>query len=477
MVDEALGFLGSVRERPAWRPTPDELRARFEAPLPRAGAGPEAAYRAFLEDVRPWPLGNIHPRFWGWVCGTGTPLTALAGLLAGSANTSVAGFDCAATLVEEQTVRWLRELLGFAPGGFGLLVSGGSVANLTALAVARRVQAEHDVLEDGVAAAPRPSVVYASADTHGSVRRALELLGLGRGALRAIEVDGNRRIQVGALERAIQADRDAGRHPEIVVGNAGTVASGAVDDLEALADLCSHEGLWLHVDGCIGAPAWLCAEARPLLKGLQRADSLAVDLHKWLYMPFSAGCVLMRSEDEARATFADGASYLVRTQGGTRGHARWSGDLGIELTRPDRALPLWLSLREHGSERFARMIAKNLAQARHLAQRVAREPELELLAPAPLNVVTFRFLPRGVDPGARGERLDALNAALAVRVQESGVAVPSTTVLDGRLGVRVAITNHRSRISDFDVFVDALLALGRELAAAPMQRPEQRGGS
>ena len=295
MVDEALGFLGSVRERPAWRPTPDELRARFDAPVPRAGEGPEGAYQAFLADVRPWPLGNVHPRFWGWVCGTGTPMTALAGLLAGSANTSVAGFDCAATLVEEQTVRWLRELLGFGPG-FGLLVSGGSVANLTGLAVARRVQAEHDVLEDGVAGAPRPPVVYASADAHGSVRRALEVLGLGRSALRTIEVDGARRIQVGALERAIQADRDAGRHPEIVVGNAGTVATGAVDDLEALADLCCHEKLWLHVDGCIGAPAWLCAEGRPLLKGLQRADSLSVDLHKWLYMPFSAGCALQALE-------------------------------------------------------------------------------------------------------------------------------------------------------------------------------------
>ena len=472
MVDEALGFLATARERPAWRPTPPELHDRFRSPVPLQGAGPEAAYRAFLEDVRPWPLGNIHPRFWGWVCGTGTPLTALAAMLSASANTSGAGFDCAATLVEEQTVRWLRELLGFPPGGFGLFVSGGSVANLTALAVARRVQAEHDVLAEGAAAAPRAPVVYASRDTHGSVRRAVELLGLGRSALRAIDVDADRRIRVDELERAVRADRDAGRHPEIVVGNAGTVTSGAVDDLAALADLCAREGLWLHVDGCIGAPAWLCAEARPLLEGLQRADSLSFDLHKWLYMPFSAGCVLLRSEEEARDTFADGASYLARTQGGTRGHARWFGDLGIELTRPDRALPVWMSLREQGSERFGHMIAKNLAQARYLAQRVSREPELELLAPAPLNVVTFRYLPRGAAPGARGGALDELNAALAVRIQESGVAVPSTAVLDGRLGLRVAITNHRSRMSDFDVFVEALLALGRELAAAAPQASE-----
>jgi glutamate/tyrosine decarboxylase-like PLP-dependent enzyme len=368
------------------------VRERVTAPLPRRGEGAEAAWRAFEHDVQPWPLGAAHPRFGGWVAGDGTPIAALASLLAAADHSSVAGFDCAATLVEEQTVAWLRELLGFPAGGFGLLTSGASLANLTGLAIARHVLAEHDVNAEGVAGAPRPMVVYASGETHGSVRRALELMGMGRGALHAVAIDERRRMRTDELVRAIAADRAAGRLPAVVVGNAGTVSTGAVDDLDALADVCARERLWFHVDGAIGAPAWLAEEGRTVLAGMQRADSLAFDLHKWLFMPFGTGCILFRSEREAHAAFADGASYLTHTAGGPRGHARWFGDLGPELTRPNRALPVWMALRAHGADAFAAAIAKNFAQARHLERRIADEPELELAAPVMLNVVAFRYV-------------------------------------------------------------------------------------
>ena len=474
MVDASLAALRDVREKGAWRPTPAALHERFRSPLPRRGEGAEAAWQAFERDVAPWPLGATHPRFWGWVAGDGTPIAALAGLLAAADHSSVAGFDCAATLVEEQTVAWLRELLGFSADGFGLLTSGASHANLTGLAIARHVMAEHDVNAEGAAAAPRPLTVYASRETHGSVRRALELMGMGREALRAVPIDERRRMRTDELARAIAADRAAGRLPAVVVGNAGTVSTGAVDDLDALADVCARERLWFHVDGAIGAPAWLAEEGRAVLAGMQRADSLAFDLHKWLFMPFGTGCILFRSEREAHAAFADGASYLKPTAGGPRGHARWLGDLGLELTRPNRALPVWMALRAHGADGFARAIAKNLAQARHFARRIAAEPELELAAPVMLNVVAFRYVPRD---GRGDAEVDALNTDLAVRVQESGAGVPSTTSVDGRFALRVAITNHRSRVEDFDAFTDALLAEGRALAAETAHAGRGTGGA
>jgi aromatic-L-amino-acid/L-tryptophan decarboxylase len=461
MVDDALTFLRDVRERPAWRPTPEALRRRFEAPLPRAGAGLEAAYEAFRSDVLPYPLGNVHPRYWGWVTGTGTVGAALGELLTGALNSSGTGFDCASTLAEEQVILWLRDMLGFPPATRGLLLSACSMATLTGLAIARHVRSGFDVTRRGLRAAPAAPALYASTEVHSSVRRAVELLGWGRDALRLVPVDGERRMRVDELERAVERDRTAGAAPLVVVGTAGTVNTGAVDDLEGLAEVAARQDLWLHVDGAFGALAWLCEELRPALRGLQRADSLAFDLHKWMHAPFAVGCCLFRSEAEALATFGDGASYLQRTPGGPRSHPRWFADEGPELTRPARAIKVWMSFIEHGVDRFGRMIAKNVAQTRHLAQRIAAHPRLELLGTGPLNVLCFRYAHAGLE----AEALDGLNATILRRVQESGVAVPSHTVLEGRFALRVAITNHRTRQEDVDVLVRSVVAIGDELAA------------
>jgi len=473
MVDDSVDFLRDVRERPAWQPTPEALKQRFAAPLPRAAAGAEAAYAAFQRDVAPYPLGNVHPRFWGWVAGTGTPGAALAELLAGTINSSGAGFDCSATLVEEQVIAWLRDMLDFPPETGGLLPSSCSMATLTALAIARHVKSGFDVARLGLRGAQKAPLLYASTETHSSVRRAVELLGWGSDALRLIPVDAERRMRIDLLELEIARHRSAGYAPLAVIGTAGTVNTGAVDDLDALADVCEREDLWLHVDGAFGAAAWLCEELRPTLHGLQRADSLAFDLHKWLHMPFAVGCCLFRSEQEALATFGDSSSYVARMRGGPRGHPRWFGDEGPELTRPARAIKVWMSLIEHGTDRFGHMIAKNVAQTRHLEQRVVEHPSLELLGSGPLNVLCFRYTRPGLDEPA----LNELNDELLLRVQESGIAVPSHTVLEGRFALRVAITNHRTRQEDLDVFLEQVITLGDELAERITGQTTETGGS
>jgi glutamate/tyrosine decarboxylase-like PLP-dependent enzyme len=460
MVDDMLTYLQTVRERPVWQPIPGAVKDHLDRPLPLEPQAPEAVYQEFLDYVLPHPLGNIHPRFWGWVIGTGTPLGALAELLAATMNPNLGGANHVANLVERQVVEWCKAMLGFPAGASGLLVSGGSMANLVGLTVARNTRAGFDVRRDGVAAAPQPLVLYASSETHTSVHKAVELLGLGGQALRLIPVDAEFRIDLAALEGAIAADRAAGRRPFCVVGNAGTVNTGAFDDLSALAELCRREGLWFHVDGAFGALAVLAPGLDELAAGMDRADSLAFDLHKWLYMPIEIGCVLVRREADHRGAFSLTPEYL--SHGGERGMAggaTWFSDYGVQLTRGFRALKAWMSFKAYGVRRYGRLIHQNVDQARYLVGLVDAAPGLERLAPAPLNIVCFRYNPGGLDDAA----LNALNQELLIRLHESGLAGPSYTTLNGRYALRAAITNHRSTREDFDVLVREVIRLGGEL--------------
>jgi aromatic-L-amino-acid decarboxylase len=459
MVDDALDYLRTVRERPVWRsPSPDS-RTRLQEPLPRAGQGYESAYRDFVEHVLPYPTGNIHPRFWGWVIGTGTPFNALTEMLAATLNPNVSGFDDGASLVEDRVLAWFKEAMGFPAEASGVLVSGGSMANLVGLAVARHVQAPFDVRRRGQSASPRPMVLYASLEVHSSVKKAAEILGLGSDALRLVPVDAEYRIDLYALRDAIADDRKAGLQPFCVVGTAGTVNTGATDDLAALADLCEREELWLHVDGAFGALAAFSPVLRKRLSGMERADSLAFDPHKWGYFPIEVGCVLVREAQDHRAAFATAAAYLAAGEGGVAGRVDRFADRGMQLSRGFKALKVWMGLKAEGTDKLGRLIEQNVDQAAYLAARVRETPELELLAPAPLNVVCFRY--RG---GAEGD-LDRLNKSIIVRLHESGVAVPSYTVLDGRYAIRVCITNHRTQTSDLDLLVHEVVRLGRELSA------------
>ncbi len=466
MVDDLFDYLRTVRERRPWTSVPAETRARFTRPLPHAPADPAAIYAEFREHVLPYPSGNIHPRFWGFVMGTGTPLAALAEMLAAGMNPNVSGFDDSATLVEGQVIAWLRASLGFPAAAGGLLVSGGSLANLVGLTVARNSRAGFDVREKGLHAAPRPLVLYASRETHSSVRKAVETLGLGRESLRLLPVDSDYRVDLAALRAAIVADRAACLQPFCIVGNAGTVNTGATDDLVALADLAQGEKLWLHVDGAFGALAAWSPELRAQVAGLERADSLAFDLHKWGYVPYEAGCVLVRDGTLQRSAFDVTAAYLAPAGGGLAPEGPKLSDLGPQLSRGFRALKVWMALQEHGLDKLARLIRQNVAQAAYLAELVRAQPELELGAPVPLNIVCFRYRGRPGQPGALGdEALNELNSALLVRLHEDGIAVPTYTRLGGRYLLRVAITNHRSRREDFEVLVHEVLRLGRELHA------------
>ncbi|MEJ7812833.1 MAG: pyridoxal-dependent decarboxylase [Gemmatimonadaceae bacterium] len=463
MVDDMMGYLQTVRDRPAWTPIPKDVKASFRAPVPREPEGAERAYEAFRTAVLPYPTGNIHPRFWGWVMGTGTPLGVLAEMLAAAMNPNVWGGEQSATYVEAQVLDWCKTMLGVPASASGLLVSGGSAANLVCLAVARDAMAGDDVARRGIAALPGRPVVYCSTETHNSVEKAVALLGLGTGALRKLPATAAYTLDVAALAAAISADRARGDVPLCVVANAGTVNTGAVDDLERVADVAAEHGVWMHVDGAFGALAALSPALRPLLRGLERADSVAFDLHKWLYMPYEVGCALIRRADAHRRAFAPPAGYLAHDTRGAASGEHWFGELGIELSRGFRALKVWMSLKEHGADRYARQIEQNVAQARYLAALVEASPELELAAPVSLNVVCFRARA----PHATGsEAQDALNREILLRIHERGVAVPSATTLAGRYTIRVAITNHRSRREDFDTLVAAARDLARELTRA-----------
>lgn len=459
MLDDMLSYLETLRERPVWQPMPDEVRARFRQPLPVEGEGEAAAYQDFRELVQPYPLGNIHPRFWGWVIGTGTPFAMLAEMLAAGVNPNLGGGDHAANDVEQQVIDWCKQMLGYPAEASGLLVSGGSMANLVGLAVARNARAEIDVRQDGVHAAPREMVLYASRETHSSNSRAAELLGLGRAALRLVPVNDDFEIDIAALQGMIAADRAAGRYPFCVIGHAGTVNTGATDDLNTLADLCEREGLWFHVDGAFGALAALSPELAPRVAGMERADSLAFDMHKWMYLPIEVGCVLVRDQAAHLSTFSVTPDYLAHGTRGAHAGGPWFSEYGLQLSRGFRALKVWMSFKAHGLDTFRRLIEQNVAQAQYLAGLVDGEPELERLAPAPLNIVCFRYNPGGLDDA----QLDVLNEELLVRLHESGTALPSYTRLGGRYVIRAAITNHRSRREDFDVLVQEVLRLGRGL--------------
>ena len=461
MIDDMFGHLASVRARPVWRPVPEEVRARLDdAPLPLDPSDAAEVYEEFKRDVLPFPTGNTHPRFWGWVMGTGTPLGMLADMLASGMNPNVPGYDQSAALVERQVIKWLAEMLGMPEGTSGLLLSGGTMANIIGLTIARNARAGYDVRARGLQhAGAQRLALYASTEVHSCSQKGAELLGLGNESLRRVPVNGQYQIDLEALRRAVARDRADGLRPFCVIGNAGTVNTGATDDLAALAAFCREEGLWFHVDGALGALAVLSPSLKAAVAGLEEADSVAIDLHKWMYLPFEVGCVLVRDSHEHREAFSLTPSYLSPTKRGVAVGGLSFADLGLQLSRGFRALKVWMSLKAHGARTFGRLIEQNVRQAAHLAGLVESHARLELLAPVPLNVVCFRFKAEGLSEA----ELNALNEEILLRVQESGLAVPSSTRLGGAFAIRVAITNHRSRLADFDLLVKAVADAGEAL--------------
>ena len=457
-VDDAIAHLSGVRNRPAWQHPPPAVRDHFNQPLPQGPAALAQVYAEVVEFVRPYPMGNIHPRFWAWFMGAGNFAGALGDFLAAVDGSNLGGGNTAPALLDRQVVRWLREMVGLPESASGTLTSGGSAANLVALTVARNAKAGVDVRAEGIGALPKPLRFYASDQVHSCHQKALEILGLGHQALRLVPTDAAFRLDIAALEAAIADDRARGFEPAAVIASAGTVNTGAVDDLQAVGALCRREGLWFHVDGCIGALLRIAPVHSHLVAGIDAADSVALDPHKWLHAPFEAGCALVRDARLHYGTFALHPEYLEEHPRGVAG-AEYLFDYGIELSRGFKALKVWMALKEHGVEKFGRLIDQNIAQAQYLAGLIEAEPRLEMMAPVPTNIVCFRHRL----PGASETALKAFNTEIMLRLQEAGTATFSDTTLLGRHSLRVAIANHRTRQADLDLLVGEVLRVGADL--------------
>ena len=459
-VDLAIDHLRGQRDGPVWRATPDAVKRQLAAPAPTAAQSLDALVAEFRRDILPYGTGNVHPRFFGWVHGAGNLAGALGEMLAAVMNCNVGGRDHVAVYVERQVVDWCKAMFAFPATSSGLLTSGTSMGTVIALAVARNEKAGADVQRNGAGAAPRPITAYASREVHGANEKAFDLLGLGAAALRRVAVDAHFRIRIDELPRQIAADRAQGLAPAIVIASAGTVNTGAIDDLEALASLCRAEGLWLHVDAAFGGLAVLVPEFRARLAAIAQADSVAFDFHKWLQVPYDAGCVLVRDEAAHRRSFSARGEYLAE---GTAlaGGDPWFCEYGPELSRGFRALKVWFTVKAYGMDRLAAVIAQNCRQARHLGAAIAAVPELELMAPVDLNIVCFRFCAPDLSAAAQ----DRLATEIVATLQTAGIAAPSTTRIAGRTAIRVCLTNHRTRTEDLDLLVRETVRIGHALAA------------
>ena len=460
MLDDMLGYMETVREFPVWQVIPDEVRARYRETLPSQPTPLAQVHAEFMASILPFAARNAHPGFLGWVQGGGTAVGMLAEMLAAGLNTNAGGRDQIPLEVEKQVTQWMRGLFSFPSAASGLFVTGTSMANLLAVLIARDARLGPDVRRRGVTSCAHKLTAYASIAVHGSVGRALDFAGLGSEALRLIAVDGRQRIDLAALEQAICADRALGLTPFLVVGTAGTVDTGAIDDLDGIAELGARHQLWFHVDGAYGALAMLAPALAPRLKGIERADSLAFDFHKWAQVPYDAGFILVRDGERQQQAFASSCAYLMREQRGLSAGSPWPCDLGPDLSRGFRALKTWATLKVYGTNAIGAVIQRSCELACYLESRILNSTELELMAPVELNIVCFRYR------CAADQQADQLNRQIVIQLQEAGAVAPSATMIGGRLSIRAAIVNHRTSQAEMDTLVAATLAAGRTLRRA-----------
>jgi glutamate/tyrosine decarboxylase-like PLP-dependent enzyme len=447
-LDEMIDHLQTIEDRPVWQVAPSQVRERFDRPLPRKPRDLAHVLADFSSDIKPYATGNTHPLFMGWVHGAGTPVGMLAEMLAAGLNANCGGRDHIGLDVERQMVRWFAEAFGFPREASGVFVTGTSMANFLGLLVARSEALGHGVRASGLRAASAQLTAYASAQAHGCIAQALELSGIGSGNLRLVPVEASGAMRVDLLELAIADDRRLGRLPFLIIGSAGTVNTGAIDDLDRIAGIAEKEGLWFHVDGAFGALAALSKSLRPRLAGIERAQSIAFDLHKWAHVPYDAGFLLVRDGGAHRRAFANPAAYLQRTPRGLGAGEIWPCDLGPDLSRGFRALKAWFTFETLGADRIGASIEHCCLIAKHLEERLQQLPQFEMVAPVALNIVCFRV--RGAS--------DEVQKAVVMDLQERGVAVPSLTTLDEQTVIRTAIVNHRTTTGHADRFLAHLIA-------------------
>jgi len=461
MVDDLIDYWKGIREEKIWRPIPEEVKAFLDQPIPENGQMPQEVYQEFKQYIFPYNKGNVHPRFFAWIQGTGTPLGSFADLLASGMNPNAAIGEHSAMYVDRQVVNWCKELMNFPSEASGILVSGGSMANITALTVARNSFGEEKIRQKGLKAASAQLLIYCSVETHSCIQKAAEIIGIGTDGVRKIGVNERFELDVELLKAQLEADMMAGFLPFCLVGTAGTVNTGAIDPMDELLEISKAYGLWFHVDGAYGALAKLDPIYAPALKAIEEADSLAFDLHKWLYVPYEVGCTLIRDAKKHRDAFAITPNYLLREERGLAGGLDSINNYGFELSRGFKALKVWMSLKEHGRAKYAFMIAQNNRHAAYLAELVTQHPNLELMAPVSMSITCFRM----VYPGLGEEDLRELNREILLCLQEEGIASPSSTILNGKFTLRVANVNQRTRKEDMELLVREVLRIGMQKIA------------
>jgi aromatic-L-amino-acid decarboxylase len=452
-IDILTEQLASVQEAPTRQPVPDDLRERFlHQPLPETEHEPAALIESFAQNVLPYPMGNSSPRFFAWVNSPPAPLGILAELLAAGLNPSVAGGDHAATYIEHAALKWLRTIMGYPAESGAVLCSGGSVATLIGLTAMRYVKTGGQIRKTGFQNSDAPMVIYTSTQGHSCIQKAVEILGFGSEYLRKIPVDSDYRMDITALKAQIQADREAGLHPVCVAASAGTVNTGAIDPLDAIADVCAAEGLWFHVDGAYGGVGILADQTTGLYRGIERADSLGIDPHKWLYMPIECGCAFVRDAQIMRETFSLVPPYLRDDTA-----MPWFSEFTIQQTRGFKALKLWMVMQQIGVEGYRELISHDIQMARALQAKIQERPDFELVAHGPLSITCFRYCPTGV------EDANKLNKQAAEIVQREGKAFLTTTELNGQTVLRACIVNFRTKETDLDILLDAIAEAGQRV--------------
>lgn len=463
MLDDQIDYLKNIRNQPYFPPTEEAVKA-LTTPLSNQGEGEEEVYNLFKEHIVPASFKWTRPDFWGMVIGTGSPYGMLIDMAISGLNSGSAGV----MFVNHQAIDWIKELLEYPKEAGGVFVSGGSEANFTGLAVARNKKADVDMKTKGMQNVSRLMTLYCSKEAHDCLDRSVELLGLGNEALRWIPTNENHQMDIHALEKEIQKDRENGFNPFCVVGTAGTVHTGAFDDLNSIADLCKKENLWFHIDGAFGSWVKLSKTHKHLADGLGRADSLAVDLHKWMNMPFAIGCTLVKDRLAHFSTFVYGhdAEYLktgMRVHGDAVNNVL---NLSLALSRPDYGSKVYMLLRAYGRDKYSNLVQQNIDQIIYFAELIRKEPNMETTVPVFSNVVCFRY----VNDELNESDIEKLNRMILGELWKINLWMISDDTINGKYMLRVCNVNHRSKYSDFDVLVKNITTIGETLAKEIISR-------
>jgi aromatic-L-amino-acid/L-tryptophan decarboxylase len=458
MLDNVFDYTENIRNQHTLPLTPQAIEEICTS-LSEDGEGEERVYEIYQHSILPYTLALTSPKMWGAVVGQGSPYGMLVEMLRAGIN-GAQEFSFAEAKVNLQVIEWIKELLGFPKEAGGVLTSGGSEANFTALAVARNAKGEGEVKADGVQALKRKMTLYCGDETHRCLERSVELLGLGNKALRNIPTDSDCKIRLDLLEATIQKDRNEGHHPFCIIGCAGTTNTGAFDNLNALADLAKKEDMWFHIDGAFGAWVKISDSHSYLVEGMERADSIAVDFHKWMNMPYSIGCTLIKDRRSHFSTFAYGheAEYIKSAFDLSEDQLTNPHNLALPLSRNFSSLKVYMLLRAYGKNKYRRLIQQNLDQTRHLADLIAADKDFELTAPVASNIVCFRFKPTGLNQ----EDAELVNKKIMENINREAFWMISDTVVKGVYMLRACNVNHRTKMEDLDFLVGEIKRLGHK---------------